>query len=108
MAKPPKNLKDHCFKPGQSGNPRGRPKGKTVTERLQKIINENEGEIADALVKTALKHALKGDHRFFKEILDRVEGKVADRVQHSGAEGGPMIVELIKGKPPESEADDAG
>lgn len=105
----PDNITAHQFKPGQSGNLNGRPKGKTVTERLQKIINENEGEIADALVKSALKQALKGDHRFFKEILDRVEGKVVDRIQHAGEDGGPIRVELVKGDPPpkRKKADDA-
>ena len=33
-----------------------------------------------ALVNVACQRALKGDFRYFKEIIDRVEGKVPDRL----------------------------
>ena len=36
-----------------------------------------DGErLADALIKTALDRAFKGDFRFWREILERIDGKV--------------------------------
>ena len=100
------NIIPHQFKPGQSGNPKGRPKGSSITPRLKRIIEENNGEIADALVKSAIKNALKGDFRFWNAIMERVEGKVADRVQHSGEGGGAIQINLIRDTSPEVEIND--
>jgi len=69
--KPPESSR---FKPGQSGNPKGRPKEvknlKTdLEEELSQRINVREGERSKtvskqrALVKSALSKALKGDVR---------------------------------------------
>lgn len=100
------NIKPHQFKPGQSGNPKGRPRGSSITPRLKRIIEENEGEIADALVKSAIKNALKGDFRFWNAIVERLEGKVADRVQHTGDGGGPIQINVIRGVDPRKRGDD--
>jgi len=81
----PENIIPHQFKPGQSGNPAGRPKGASVTARIKKIIEQNEGEIADALVKAAIKNALKGDFRFWNAIVERVDGKVTEQIEQSGS-----------------------
>lgn len=70
------------FKKGQSGNPKGRPKGTGITNRLIRILEENEGHVSEALAKAATAAALKGDFRFWKEIIDRVDGKVPDKVQN--------------------------
>lgn len=100
------NIRAHRFKPGQSGNPKGRPKGSSITPRLKRIVEENDGEIADALVKSAIKNALKGDFRFWNAIMERVEGKVADRIQHSGDDGGPIQINVIRGVDPRKRGDD--
>lgn len=79
------HLKPHQWKPGQSGNPSGRPKGAvSLTAKLRQAL---EVEIkpglttADLLVKVAIKAASKGDYKFWKEILDRIDGKVPDKIQ---------------------------
>lgn len=69
--KPPKATR---FKPGTSGNPKGRPRGrKNLATILGKIMNEKvtikEGDIVkkvtkgEAMVMTTMNRALKGDDR---------------------------------------------
>jgi hypothetical protein len=86
------HLKDHQWKKGVSGNPSGRPKGSISLEaELRKRLNNGEeGEkIVEGLVTRALRSALNGDWRFFNMILERVDGKVADRI--AGHDGGPIF-----------------
>lgn len=69
------------WKPGESGNPGGRPKGTSITARLRKLVEQNEGEVAEALCKAIVKAGLKGDYRFVKEILDRLDGPVKQQIE---------------------------
>ncbi len=75
------HLTEHRFKPGQSGNPKGRPKGTTLTDRLRKLLDANEGEGAQAFVQTAYDYAMKGDFRFWNAILERIDGKVTEKLE---------------------------
>ncbi len=56
----------------------GRPPGRSLVDRLHAMLDDGpDGErLADALIKTALDRALKGDFRFWREILERIDGKV--------------------------------
>ena len=56
------------FKPGQSGNPAGRPKDKTPATLLRKSIAEAMPEI----ILTLIEHAKVGDVAAAKVLLDRV------------------------------------
>jgi hypothetical protein len=67
---------EHLFKPGVSGNPNGRPSTRRFTARLREALDKNDGEMTKAMVNVACQRALRGDFRYFKEIIDRVEGKV--------------------------------
>ena len=59
----------------------------------QRLGEVDDGkQLVDALVMTAIKKALKGDHRFWNSILERLDGKVADRI--AGADGGGLTVIL--------------
>ena len=71
---------EHLFKPGVSGNPKGPPSMKKFTNKLRDMLEKNDGEMIKAMINVACQRALRGDFRYFKEILERVEGKVADRV----------------------------
>ncbi|MCI5049510.1 MAG: DUF5681 domain-containing protein [Rickettsiales bacterium] len=75
--KPPKSTR---FKPGQSGNPSGRPKGhKNASTMLREALNEmvliNENgskrEICklEAMFKQLVNGAVKGDHRSIQRLL---------------------------------------
>ena len=71
------NLKP--FVPGQSGNPSGKRKGAvSITAALRRKLAEGTDveEIVDALIR----EAKAGDIRHIVEILNRIDGKVPDKM----------------------------
>jgi hypothetical protein len=85
------NLKKGGWKPGQSGNPEGRPKGiKYVSEALREQLG-NEA-LADELAKKLVERAKKSDSAL-SIILDRTEGKVTLPI--GGDPNMPIVVERI-------------
>jgi hypothetical protein len=78
---PLQNLKP--WKPGETGNPAGYSKGRRATDNMLKLIDKTKG--ADELIAQMwLKSVLKGDFKFFKEYLERTEGKVKDAPEDNG------------------------
>ncbi len=86
---------------GQSGNPRGRPLKpllftNIILKKLKKLNKfdppdqqrRNKEAIADKLIELAL----DGDLPAIKEVLDRIQGKVAQPLEHSGEDGGPIRI----------------
>jgi len=74
------------WKPGQSGNPKGKPKGildtKTYLKRFLAVDSGEEhpttGEQMNCFEKallTAIQGAMAGDLKALKEIIDRIEGQ---------------------------------
>ncbi|HPP29052.1 MAG TPA: DUF5681 domain-containing protein [Phycisphaerae bacterium] len=89
------------FKPGQSGNPGGRPKGrKSITAALRRLLDSGiDGkDLYEALAKAGLSKALKGDHKFWSEILERIDGKVPDRI--ADADGQPLVFNIVTRQDP--------
>ena len=90
------NIKEYQFKPGESGNPAGRPKGTSVTTILKKLLeqylkgkNPLTGEDAnlptnELISLKLIAQALNGSERAIEMIQDRLEGKVKQVV---GLEG---------------------
>ncbi len=72
------------WKPGQSGNPGGRPKKKPMTEALIRILNKLNDAEGEDFTKALFMKAAQGDVAAFKEIADRVEGKVAQPIGGAG------------------------
>lgn len=84
------------FRKGFSGNPGGGPTGpKTMTTKLRQLLREpdpnNPGmSRGDRLIQMAYVHAAKGNFQFFKEIFERNDGKVPDKVEAVLSEGWDM------------------
>jgi hypothetical protein len=68
-----------------SGNPGGRPRKTPLTDALQRIVQDPEA--ADKLARAIYKVGAKGDTRAFKEIADRVQGKVRTQIELTGLDG---------------------
>jgi len=78
-------------KGGGGGNPGGKPNhGKSMislTARLKTLLQtpsqadgmEEGAQKADELIQIAYQAARRGDFRFFQEIFNRIDGKVADK-----------------------------
>lgn len=83
-------LKEYQYKPGESGNPNGRPKGESITAKLRKILEEVSPDgrtyadiIAKEIVNNILDQGGNLKHGFntplLRELLERVEGKIPDK-----------------------------
>lgn len=81
----PKQKPDHLWKPGQSGNPKGKPKGARhfstlIREAIQKVA-EGDDEPADILiVKQLVDKAKKGDLQAIDRVIDRTDGKAEQTI----------------------------
>jgi hypothetical protein len=73
------------WKPGQSGNPGGRPKRDAITaalrEQLESQTEDTTGSVADAIAAVLVKRALGGDVRAIREIADRTEGRPRQQIK---------------------------
>jgi len=91
------------WKPGESGNLKGRPKGhrnfKTIFEEAAKEVAEvlKLGKKPDAvqieLVKRGIKEGLSGNYPFYKDLTERLFGKVQEKVDVTSG-GNPIDREI--------------
>jgi len=93
---------DTQFKKGQSGNPKGRPKGSiSYTDALKRVLAaekmsveltvngkkkhidvvSNGKNFYDGIAVVQIMEALKGNMQAIKDISDRVEGKPMQKVE---------------------------
>jgi len=81
------------WKPGQSGNPGGRPRTAKLAEAYRKklaslVPDDAQGRsYAEAIADKLALQALKGDIRAAQELADRAEGrpsKMTPPAEHSG------------------------
>jgi hypothetical protein len=86
------------FKPGQCGNPNGRPEGSknfsTLFEEVARDIAKNKSkdvnEIRKSLIKMGVKKALKGNFKFYQDIMDRDLGQAKKNIDITS--GGETLV----------------
>jgi hypothetical protein len=87
MADRPENLRS--WRPGESGNPAGRPRGASITAAMRRQLGIGEGEplnrsqaeqIAEQIVSVALDPSHPHWARAVGMILDRTDGPVSREV----------------------------
>jgi hypothetical protein len=105
--KKPGGITGKGFRPGQSGNPGGRPKKRPITERYAIIAELPLPERlrrkyrlplgvtwGDAGGFGAFEAMVKGHWGAAKEIREALEGKSTQRVELTGESGGPVTTKL--------------
>lgn len=102
-------LRPHMFKPGQSGNPKGLPKGtvqfktrllRRLEEQLEfpDFVNnkKKKAEIIDAVVDKLITMALKGNTKALEMIIDRIDGPLKQRLEQTSIHQIDMSQDQIK------------
>jgi len=96
---------EYLFKPGQSGNPAGRPKGsknfttlfeKAVKEVAKKLeLGEDPDSVEVEIIKRGIKEALAGKYQFYKDIFDRIYGQPAKSIEIE-SDGLPVVIKVVR------------
>jgi len=95
--------KDTQFKPGQSGNPDGRPKkGYSITEWFKEMLS-SKPEVKDAIGKSILKKALEGDPAAQRLVWNYMDGMPQQSIEHSGEIKGNTIQYIESRHDPEGQ-----
>jgi hypothetical protein len=88
------------FPAGQSGNPGGQVKGVSITAEVNKLLKADPERIKSQKPKTGA--ALKArqifasdDSSLIKTLWDRVDGKVPDKQEITGKDGGPIEISTL-------------
>ena len=81
------------WKPGQSGNPGGRPK-RDIAAEIARAIFERDTEAIERVFATELK---KGNSRVFTALADRAYGKPRQSLDFSAEDGesNPVRLEIV-------------
>lgn len=78
------HLAQYKFQPGQSGNPAGRPKKLPITDAIRAELEQlGEDGISNdvAIARVLVRLAKSGNMDAIREISDRTEGKVRQRIE---------------------------
>ena len=91
------------FKPGQSGNPAGRPPGSiSLVSALKKHLKENPDEVKQIVLAT-IRDAKEGDAQARKLVWDRIDGPVAQQINVSQLTDDQLLAVLAAAGTGESE-----
>jgi hypothetical protein len=79
------------FVKGQSGNPGGQSKTKIWRDAIERAVARRAGKQdlkgIDVLADALLDEVIKGNVVAIKELGDRLDGKAAQAIEHSGSIG---------------------
>ena len=102
-------MNEQNLKPFVKGQPRpagaGKKKGySSPTAALRKMMDKKityedpeskkmvRGKISDVIAIRLVLNAAQGEYTALKDIMDRIDGKPADKVQHTGKDDGPINI----------------
>lgn len=92
---------DTRFGAGESGNPRGRPKTKAITNVLEELLKEDltdkAGNVKNRtrlLAEKWFQHAFDGKSAYFLEMMNRIEGKIVQALEVDGNIGVEFVARL--------------
>lgn len=87
------------FKPGQTGNPSGRPKKlPQIDLLLADVLGDEEGSEAKEILLALLHKAKKGDVRAAEVLLDRAYGKAKQEIKGEiNHKIEKLIIEIVRG-----------
>lgn len=91
----PQNLRPRPWPKGVSGNPKGRPPRGRAFEDLAALIDETPGALR-AISRVWLKQILSGNPAFFREYLDRSDGKPVQVVEAPAEEETESLGILVR------------
>lgn len=84
------------FPPGVSGNPSGRPPGSknrsTIAREILELKHASGQTYEYASTLAVAEKAVGGDVTAWDKLMDAAHGKVADKTELTGANGGPVAV----------------
>lgn len=72
------------FQPGQSGNPKGTQREKKFAAALERAIKQDDAKRLREAAEKLLDLAAAGEAWAVKELADRLDGRAAQSVEHSG------------------------
>ena len=78
----PDKIIPYRYKPGQSGNPSGRPKGLLAAALLKQLLKSG-GEDLKKIVAGVIASAAKGDAKAFAVIRDSTDGRPTQAIDLS-------------------------
>lgn len=85
--------------PGNTNATKNRAWTQAIERALDRFEHTNErGELRkglDAIAEMVVMRAAIGDKDAVKEISERIEGKVAQRIEATGADGAPLVPATI-------------
>ena len=99
---------DTWFKPGQSGNPKGRPKRVTFEELVTRVLDEpmpGQKDITkrEHIARDFVKMLLASDGKMLREFMERVWPKTTKH-EIAGSDGQPLDFVALAKKAREEEA----
>jgi len=80
------------FEKGHTGNPNGRPKRSTEEKYLAALSRRVTLKEWAKIVDVAVARAKAGDGQARQWISDYLMGKPVQRTEHSGPDGGPIMI----------------
>ena len=80
------------FQKGHSGNPKGRPKRTTEERYINAMARTVRMDDWKKIILTGIARAKAGDVGWARFIADYLMGKPAQRHEHSGPGGGPIVM----------------